>query len=114
MPEPVLVAVPPKGGSLDDVLKKLVTLGWIKPEVVTAIRRLIKEDKRRVKLEEGLIELWRQSGHEAEATMRAADRFGHDLGEVEDALKRMRHYRDEDARTQLDYTGKSGVEMMLD
>jgi hypothetical protein len=114
MPEPVLVAVPPKGGSLDDVLKKLVTLGWIKPEVVTAIRRLIKEDKRRVKLEEGLIELWRQSGHEAESTLRNADKFGHDLGDVEEALKRMRRYRDEDGKTQLDYTGKSGVETMLD
>src|SRR4051812_4994321 len=114
MPEPVLIAVPPKGGSLDDVLKKLVTLGWIKPEVVTAIRRLIKEDKRRVKLEEGLIELWRSSGHEVDATLRAADKFGHDLGDVEQALGRMRRYRDDDARTQLDYTGKSGVETMLD
>src|SRR5690348_1835367 len=71
MPEPVLVAIPPKGGSLDDVLKKLVGLGWVKPEVVTAIRRLIKEDKRRVKLEEGLIALWQNSGFETQATMRA-------------------------------------------
>ncbi len=114
MPEPVLVAVPPKGGSLDDVLKKLVTIGWIKPEVVTAIRRLIKEDKRRVKLEEGLIALWQNSGFEMDATLRAADRFGHDLGDVENALARMRRYHDEQGNVQLDYTGKSGVEMMLD
>jgi hypothetical protein len=114
MPEPVLVAIPPKGGSLDDVLKKLVTLSWVKPEVVTAIRRLIREDKRRVKLEEGLIELWRQNGCEMQATMRAADRFGHDLDEVDHALSRMRRYPDEQGRSQLDYTGKSGVEMLLD
>ena len=114
MPEPVLVAIPPKGGSLDDVLKKLVTLNWVRPEVVTAIRRLIREDKRRVKLEEGLIELWRSSGCEQQATMRAADRFGHDLDEVDAALKRMRRYPDEQGRKQLDYTGKSGVERLLD
>ncbi len=114
MPEPVLVAIPPKGGSLDDVLKKLVSLSWVKPEVVTAIRRLIKEDKRRVKLEEGLIELWRSSGCELDATMRAADRFGHDLDEVDQAFRRMRRYRANDGREQVDYTGKSGVEMMLD
>jgi hypothetical protein len=114
MPEPVLVAIPPKGGSLDDVLKKLVGLGWVRPEVVTAIRRLIKEDKRRVKLEEGLIALWQNSGFETQATMRAADRFGHDLDDVDQALKRMRRYRDDQGNTQLDYTGKSGVETMLD
>ncbi|MBA3710188.1 MAG: hypothetical protein H0W83_15360, partial [Planctomycetes bacterium] len=89
-------------------------LGWIKPEVVTAIRRLIKEDKRRVKLEEGLIALWQNSGFEAQATMRAADRFGHDLDDVDQALRRMRRYRDDSGNTQLDYTGKSGVETMLD
>jgi hypothetical protein len=113
MSEPVLVAIPPKGGSLDDVLKKLVALGWLRPELVTAIRRLIKEDKRRVKLEEGLIQLWRSSGHAVESTMREADRCGHDLGDVEDALKRMRRYTGEDGRTQLDYTGKTGVDAML-
>lgn len=113
MSEPVLVAIPPKGGSLDDVLKKLVALGWLRPELVAAIRRLIKEDKRRVKLEEGLIQLWRSSGHAVESTMREADRFGHDLGDVEDALKRMRRYTGEDGKTQLDYTGKTGVDAML-
>jgi hypothetical protein len=113
MPEPVLIAIPPKGGSLDDVLKKLVALGWLRAELVTAIRRLIKEDKRRVKLEEGLIALWRQSGYEADATIRAADLFGHDMDDVDQALKRMRRYRDDDGKTQLDYTGKSGVELLL-
>ena len=113
MTDPVLVAVPPKGGSFDDVLKRLVALGWVRTEVVAALRRLIKEDKRRVKLEEGLIQLWRESGHEYEATMRAADRFGHDLDDVDQALKRMRRYVGTDGTTQLDYTGKSGVERML-
>src|SRR5476649_2758280 len=111
--EPVLIAIPPKGGSLDDVLKKLVAVGWLRPELVTATRQLIKEDKRRVKLEEGMIALWRQSGYNAEATMRAADLYGHDLGDVEQALKRMRRYRDDQGNNQLDYTGKSGVELML-
>jgi hypothetical protein len=113
MSEPVLVAIPPKGGSLDDVLKKLVALRWLRPELVTAIRRLIKEDKRRVKLEEGLIALWRQSGHAVESTMRAADLFGHDLDDVEQALRRMRRYTDEQGTSQLDYTGKTGVDAML-
>jgi hypothetical protein len=114
MSDPVLVAVPPKGGSLDDVMKRLVKLGWIAPGVATALRRLIKEDKRRVKLEEGLIQLWAASGCEKDATLRAADRFGHDLDEVEQALMRMRRWRDADGREQVDYTGKSGVERMLD
>jgi hypothetical protein len=114
MPDPVLVAVPPKGGSFDDVLKKLVKLGWIVPGIATALRRLIKEDKRRVKLEEGLIQLWSASGCEKDATLRAADRFGHDLDDVEQALRRMRRWRDADGKEQLDYTGKSGVETMLD
>jgi hypothetical protein len=113
MYEPVLIAVPPKGGSFDDVLKKLVTLRWVRPEVVTALRRLIKEDKRRVKLEEGLIQLWAASGHEYEATMRAADRFGHDIDDIDQALKRMRRFAGEDGLTRLDYTGKSGVEQLL-
>ncbi len=113
MSEPVLVAIPPKGGSFDDVLKRLVALGWLRPELVAALRRLIKEDKRRVKLEEGLIQLWQSSGYAAESTMRAADRFGHDLDEIDQALKRMRRYRDESGKVQLDYTGKSGVELML-
>lgn len=111
--EPVLIAIPPKGGSLDDVLKKLVGLGWLRPELVTAIRQLIKADKRRVKLEEGLIQLWQQNGYEADATIRAADLFGHDMDEVDQALKRMRRYKDDDGKTQLDYTGKSGVELLL-
>lgn len=113
MSDPVLVAIPPKGGSFDDVLKKLVALKWLRPELVSAFRRIIKDDKRRVKLEEGLIQLWRESGHQVEATMRAADRFGHDLDEVEAALKRMRRYDDGSGKVQLDYTGKSGVERML-
>lgn len=113
MSDPVLVAVPPKGGSFDDVLKRLVKIGWVRPEVVSALRRLIKEDKRRVKLEEGLIQLWAANGHEFEATMRAADRFGHDLGDIEQALGRMRRYTDEAGKIQLDYTGKSGVEQLL-
>jgi hypothetical protein len=114
MPDPVLIAVPPKGGSFDDVLKKLVGLGWIRPEVVTELRRLIKDDKRRVKLEEGLIQLWANSGRTVEGTVRAADRFGHDIGDVEQALARMRRYRDDDGLECLDYTGKSGAEVLLD
>jgi hypothetical protein len=113
MYDPVLIAVPPKGGSFDDVLKKLVSLAWVRPEVVSALRRLIKEDKRRVKLEEGLIQLWAANGHEYEATMRAADRFGHDLDDIDQALKRMRRFTGEDGKQRLDYTGKSGVEQLL-
>ena len=100
MSDPVLIAIPPKGGSFDDVLKKLVVLKWLRPELVSAMRRIIKDDKRRVKLEEGLIQLWRQSGHAMEATMRAADLFGHDLDDVEQALKRMRRYDDGSGRSE--------------
>lgn len=114
MSDPVLIAIPPKGGSFDDVLKKLVALGWLRPEIVTEMRRLIREDKRRVKLEEGLIQLWAQSGRTVEGTIRAADLFGHDMDEVEQAIKRMRRWSDERGRINLDYTGKSGVERLLD
>ena len=113
MPEPVLIAIPPKGGSLDDVLKKLVKLGWLRAEVVTEIRRVSKDDKKRVKLEEGLIALWRESGGTMESTMRAADRFGHDLDDVEQALKRMRRFRDAEGKEQLSYTDKMNVELVL-
>ncbi len=113
MSDPVLIAVPPKGGSFDDVLKRLVTLHWVRPEVATAIRTLIKGDKRRVKLEEGLIQLWRASGCEYEATMRAADRFGHDLDDVDQALKRMRRWKDAAGKSQIDYTPAPGVEALL-
>ena len=113
MSDPVLVAVPPKGGSLDDVLKKLVARAWVRPDLVAGIRRLLKDDKRRVKLEEGLIELWLASGCAYEPTMRAADRFGHDLDEVDAALKRMRRWRDDQGRERLDYAGKATVEAML-
>ncbi|MEK7414093.1 MAG: hypothetical protein AAB263_12335 [Planctomycetota bacterium] len=114
MSEPVLIAVPPKGGSFDDVLKKLVQLGWLKPELVANLRRLIKEDKRRVKFEEGMIDLWRDHGYSSDATMRAADRAGHDLGDVENALARMRHWTDSEGRTRLGYTPMEGVQALLE
>jgi hypothetical protein len=111
--EPVLVAVPPKGGSLDDVLKRLVAKGWLRHELVAAMRRLLKEDKRRVKLEEGLIALWVESGGTEESTLRAADRFGHDLGDVEDALRRMRRWRDDAGIERLDYSSRAAIESLL-
>ena len=114
MSDPVLIAVPPKGGSFDDVLKKLVVLGWLRPDLVTAIRALIKGDKRRVKLEEGLIALWERNGRTAEGAMRAADLAGHDLDEVEQALRRMRRYRDSHGAERLDYTPETGVALLLD
>lgn len=113
MTDPVLVAVPPKGGSFDDVLKRLVRRGWLSSELVAAMRRLIKDDKRRVKLEEGLIALWRENGHEREATLRAADRAGHDLGEVETALGGMRRWNGPDGRIHLDYSPKVQVDALL-
>lgn len=113
MPDPVLIAVPPKGGSFDDVLKKLVKLGWLRPELVAHLRKLIKEDKRRVKLEEGLIDLWNDHKGDADATIRAADRAGHDLGDVQDALARMRRYAGADGRARLGYTPMEGVEGLL-
>lgn len=113
MPDPVLIAVPPKGGSFDDVLKKLVRLGWLRPELVAHLRRLIKEDKRRVKFEEGLIDLWNDHGGDADATTRAADRAGHDLGDVEAALSRMRRWSGPDGRVRLGYTPMEGVQALL-
>jgi hypothetical protein len=113
MPDPVLVAVPPKGGSFDDVLKRLVQLGWLRPELVAHLRKLIKEDKRRVKFEEGLIDLWRDHHGDADAVMRAADRAGHDLGDVEEALRRMRRYAGADGKPALTYTPMEGVERIL-
>ncbi|HAT11386.1 MAG TPA: hypothetical protein DCS97_12520, partial [Planctomycetes bacterium] len=113
MSEPVLIAVPPKGGSFDDVLKRLVQLGWLKPELVAHLRRLIKEDKRRVKFEEGLIDLWNDHGGDADATQRAADRAGHDLGDVEIALARMRRWQGADGKARLGYTPMEGVQAIL-
>lgn len=113
MPEPVLIAVPPKGGSFDDVLKKLVQLGWLRAELVAHLRRLIKEDKRRVKFEEGLIDLWNDHKGDADATQRAADRAGHDLGDVETALARMRRWTGPDGRQRLGYTPMEGVQQIL-
>jgi hypothetical protein len=113
MSEPVLIAVPPKGGSFDDVLKRLVQLGWLKPELVAHLRRLIKEDKRRVKFEEGLIDLWNDHGGDADATQRAADRAGHDLGDVETALARMRRWQGSDGKARLGYTPMEGVQAIL-
>ena len=113
MTDPVLIAIPPKGGSFDDVLKRLVKLGWLRPELVAALRALIKADKRRVKLEEGLIPLWDDSGHGYEATMRAADRYGHDLDDVDQALKRMRRWQGQDGHEHLDYASRSTVEQLL-
>lgn len=113
MPEPVIIAVPPKGGSFSDVMKRLVGLGWLRHDLVAEIRRLVKEDKRRIKLEEGLISLWsRQAGDEA-ACARAADEAGHDLDEVHAALARMRRYQDADGCTQLSFTPKAGVDEIL-
>jgi len=114
MTDPVLIAVPPKGGSFDDVLKRIVHMGWIRPEVVTELRRLIKDDKRRVKLEEGLIQLWDQAGGTEQATIRAADRYGHDMDDVAAALKRMRRWTAADGRVRLDYTPRTAVETLLD
>lgn len=114
MTEPVLIAVPPKGGSFDDVLRRIVDVGWVRAEVVTELRRLIKDDKRRVKLEEGLIQLWDQAGGTEAGTIRAADRFGHDMDEVSAALKRMRRWTDADGRVRLDYTPRTEAERLLD
>lgn len=113
MPEPVLIAVPPKGGSFDDVLKRLVLLGWLRPELVAHLRKLIKEDKRRVKFEEGLIDLWNDLHGSADAVMRAADRAGHDIGDVEVALMRMRRFNGPDGKQRLGYTPMDGVEGIL-
>ncbi|MCS6970694.1 MAG: hypothetical protein RMM29_01065 [Planctomycetota bacterium] len=114
MAEPVLIAVPPKGGSFDDVVKRLAQVGWLRPALAAHLRRLLKEDKRRVKFEEGLIDLWNDHGGDREATMRAADRAGHDLGDVEAALARMRHYRDGEGRHGLDYSPLPVVQGFLD
>ncbi len=113
MTDPVIIAVPPKGGSLDDVFSKLESIGWLRHDLVSAIRTLIKDDKRRVKLEEGLINLWRQHDGDAAVTMRAADEAGHDLEEVDRALARMRRYQDDDGKTQLTFTNKAGVDKIL-
>ncbi len=113
MSEPVIVAVPPKGGSFSDVMKKLVGLDLLDHGLVDAIRRLIKEDKRRIKLEEGLIALWDANGCEAAATTRAADAAGHDLGDIDAALARMRRYTDESGSTRISFTPKSGVDLLL-
>jgi hypothetical protein len=113
MPEPVIVAVPPKGGSFDDVMKKLVQREWVHHDLISEIRRLIKADKRRIKLEEGLIHIWRRCQGDAAATAREADAAGHDLDEIDAALARMRRYQDDQGVTQMSFTPKAGVDAIL-
>ena len=57
MSEPVIVAVPPKGGSLDDVMERLVSIELLDKDLVAGIQRLIGADKKRIKVEEKLIRL---------------------------------------------------------
>lgn len=111
--DPVVVAVPPKGGSLDDVLERLSVLGWLRRDLVEAIRRLVREDKRRIKLEEGLMTLWDMHEGDEGATLRAADQAGHDLDECDLALVRMRRWQDAQGRTRLGFTPKIGVDALL-
>ncbi|MFW5750544.1 MAG: hypothetical protein ACOCZK_02740 [Planctomycetota bacterium] len=113
MQEPVIIALPPKGGSLDDVLKRLVRIGWLDGELVAAVRQFVRDDKRRVKLEEGLIHLWEAHGADETATMRAADDAGHDLDEVTAAMARMRRYRDDDGVARLCFSPKAVVDDLL-
>ncbi len=113
MREPVIVAVPPKGGSLDDVMGRLVGAGWLDDALVREIRRLIKEDKRRIKLEEGLIHLWTAHQGDAAATLRAADDAGHDLDEATAAVERMRRYQADDGSERLGFSPKPAVDALL-
>ncbi|TVR14616.1 MAG: hypothetical protein EA401_04160 [Planctomycetota bacterium] len=113
MAEPVIIAVPPKGGSLDDVMRRLVAVGWLRQDLVAEIRRLIKEDKRRIKLEEGLMSLWQDHDGDEAATMRAADQAGHDLDDISAALGRMRRMPDANGKLQLSFTPKMGVDTIL-
>jgi hypothetical protein len=63
--------------------------------------------------EEGLIDLWNDHGCDADAATRAAERAGHDLGDVESALARMRRLPGEGGRQRLGYTPIEGVQAIL-
>jgi hypothetical protein len=110
MSEPVIVAVPPKGGSLDDVMERLVNIGLVDQDLVACMRRLIKADKKRIKIEEKLIRLADQHGVEADLVQHlSADQqdFGQEL------LAGMRRWQDDAGVTRLTFTPKAGVDAML-
>ncbi|MDA3959534.1 MAG: hypothetical protein PF961_02005 [Planctomycetota bacterium] len=112
MPEPVIIAVPPKGGSLEDVFERLVQLGWVEAEFVAAIRSLVKQDKKRIKLESQLIRLWHQHGGDAPA-LEAAEDLGIDVDLAQAALGRMVRYTDIAGKDRIGFTPKSGVDDQL-
>ena len=113
MSEPVIVAIPPKGSSLQAVLDRLISVGWVHGGLVDGIRDLVRADKERIKLEEQLIRLWdecRGDGAEVLARLRAA---GQDPDPARVALARMRRYRDDAGRELLTFTPKATVDAML-
>lgn len=110
--EPVIIAVPPKGGSLDDVFARLVAIGWIDRELADAIRGLVKADKNRIKLEAALISAWRAVAGDGDAALARVVAAGHDEGQARMALARMRRYEDAEG-TRLAFTPKAGVDELL-
>lgn len=112
MPEPVIIAVPPKGGSLEDVFDRLVTLGWLSDAFVAAVRTLVKRDKQRIKLEEQLIRLWHRYGGDAPA-LEAAEDLGIDVDRARAALARMARYTDINGNERLGFTRKEVVAEQL-
>lgn len=113
MPEPVIVAVPPKGGSLKAVLRRLVAAAWLPAELVDGINDLLKRDKQRIKLEETLIRLWDGHHDSEEAVVAAAQERGFDDKLIDAALSRMLRYRGKAGRLRLAFTPKEGVDALL-
>ena len=113
MPDPVIVAVPPKGGTLNDVFDRLVRIGWLEAELVAGIRHIIKADKKRIKLEEQLIAAWfAHQGDDVVALQTVVDQ-GADPDLAQPALARMRRYIDVHGQQRLGFSPKPEVDAML-
>lgn len=116
MPEPVIIAVPSKGGTLTAVLRRLIDIGWIADALVDRVLRMVKDDKQRIKLEEMLIRIHDELGDGIDdGSIRAqAVADGVEGADVDIALERMRRFTDSTGRRRLGFTPKEVVHEMLE
>ena len=113
MPDPVIVAVPPKGGTLNDVFDRLVKIGWLDGDLVAGIRHIIKADKKRIKLEEQLIAAWMDHAGDDDVALTQVIKQGADPDIARAALAGMSRYIDVHGKKRLGFSPKPIVDSLL-
>ena len=94
-------------------MRRLVGLNWLDTDVVAGIRYWIKQDKKRIKLEEKLIELWSlYKGDEAAIQKEICD-DGLEEEIVLAALQRLRRVVRGDGSNGVTFAGKMDVDAIL-